>query len=199
MGPTEAVHQNLENRDTPASKYQAQFFQDNVDAPIDPNPPSNNMSSNSASQRALRSEALRIATFQGWPLDFMSPRSLSSAGFFYRGIGDQTQCAFCYITISQWEPHDNPLTEHQRHAPNCPFILKLPVGNIPLSGGRAEGSPPSTPSFQLPSFSLPALGRGGLDTCSRFQNEDRPEALPENGKLFSLIIKFVFTNLLFIC
>ena len=160
-----------------------------VDAPIDQSqqkvasaPVSN------GPQRALRSEALRLATFQGWPLDFLHPRDLSAAGFFYRGLADQTQCAFCCITISQWEPHDNPMMEHRRHAPNCPFVLQLPVGNIPLSSGSRNngGVPaaaPSTSSPLLPLFTFPSLGGsgGGSDTCSRFQNENRPNALPERG------------------
>ncbi|KAI9559221.1 hypothetical protein GHT06_016010 [Daphnia sinensis] len=104
-----------------------------VDGPVQPNSQKSTPSSNSASQRALRSEALRLATFQGWPLEYLSPRELSRAGFFYRGLADQTQCAFCCITISQWEPNDDPMTEHRRHAPNCPFVLQLSVGNIPLS------------------------------------------------------------------
>ncbi|EFX73046.1 hypothetical protein DAPPUDRAFT_58422 [Daphnia pulex] len=109
-----------------------------IDAPIHPSSQKSVPSSNSASQRALRSEALRLATFQGWPLEYLSPRDLSRAGFFYRGLADQTQCAFCCITISQWEAHDDPMAEHRRHAPNCPFVLQLSVGNIPLSTRHPE-------------------------------------------------------------
>lgn len=196
MGPTELdthIHRDLP---VTSNKIHAEFFQltnNTVDAPS-PAPSSQSLApaSNSASQRALRSEALRLATYQGWPLDFLSPRELSAAGFFYRGISDHTMCAFCCITISQWEPHDSPMTEHRRHAPNCPFVLQLNVGNVPLSIGRTERpasaspavSPAPTPvpaqssrsSFVLP----PLLGfNGGADTCSRFQSESRPNALPE--------------------
>jgi len=185
-----------------SNKYQAQFYTDAVDAPVLPCPQSSNTSSNSASQRALRSEALRIATFQGWPLDYISPKSLSSAGFFYRGIQDQTQCAFCFITINQWEPHDDPLVEHQRHAPNCPFILKLPVGNIPLTSASTDTTTTSVSSFTLPplspversqSFPLPPLPRMqrnlGGDTCSRFHNEIRTNASPDTELSSSLNIR----------
>jgi len=205
MGPTEVdthIHRDLP---VTSNKIQAEFFQltnNTVDAPS-PAPSSQSLApaSNSASQRALRSEALRLATYQGWPLDFLSPRELSAAGFFYRGISDHTMCAFCCITISQWEPHDSPMTEHRRHAPNCPFVLQLNVGNVPLSIGRAErpalpASPAASPapaptpvpaqssrsSFVLP----PLLGfNGGADTCSRFQSESRPNALPERGENYS--------------
>ena len=156
-----------------------------VDAPIHPSLQKSVPSSNSASQRALRSEALRLATFQGWPLEYLSPRDLSRAGFFYRGLADQTQCAFCCITISQWEAHDDPMAEHRRHAPNCPFVLQLSVGNIPLSSNRNVPTVPVASSSR-PSCVFPSLGgSGGADTCSRFQNESRPNALPERGEPFS--------------
>ncbi|KAK4010405.1 hypothetical protein OUZ56_019548 [Daphnia magna] len=150
-----------------------------VDGPVQPNSQKSTPSSNSASQRALRSEALRLATFQGWPLEYLSPRELSRAGFFYRGLADQTQCAFCCITISQWEPNDDPMAEHRRHAPNCPFVLQLSVGNIPLSNNISGPSVPPVASSSRPSFVFPSLNGGGADTCSRFQNESRPNALPE--------------------
>jgi len=197
MGPTEV--DNHIHRDLPVSsnKIQAELCQlpmNTVDAPS-PSPSSQSLppASNSASQRALRSEALRLATYQGWALDFLSPRELAAAGFFYRGISDHTMCAFCCITISQWEPHDNPMTEHRRHAPNCPFVLQLNVGNVPLSIGRTErpaltsstASPvpvtiPAPAQSSRSAFVLPPLGfNGGADTCSRFQSESRPNALPE--------------------
>lgn len=172
-----------------------------VDGP--PNLQKSTPSSNNASQRALRSEALRLATFQGWPHEYISPRDLSRAGFFYRGLADQTQCAFCCITISQWEQNDDPMAEHQRHAQNCPFVLGLSVGNIPLSNNVTPVPPvasSSRPSFSRPSFSLPPLSSGGADTCSRFQNESRPNALPERGKQSSSIkhlinFKFILSKL----
>ena len=198
MGPTEV--DNRIHRDLPVSsnKIHPEFFQSSnntVDAPSpSPSSQSHPPSSNSASQRALRSEALRLATYQGWPLDYLSPRELSAAGFFYRGVSDHTMCAFCCITISQWEPQDNPMTEHRRHAPNCPFVLQLNVGNVPLSIGRTErpslASPAASPApipapaqSNRSAFVLPTLGfNGGADTCSRFQSESRPNALPERGE-----------------
>ena len=160
----------------------------------------------SASQRVLRSGALRYATFQGWPHSFLSPRILSDAGFFYRGTADQTQCAFCCITISQWEPNDDPMTEHRKYAPNCPFVLGLPVGNIPLPGSAGSNSatvnesdaqvrpaPPASTSVlssavSQSSFPSAMLVQRGIDVCGHRQ-EMRPNALPERGnlKIFHLL------------
>ncbi len=156
-----------------------------LDAPIQhPSLQKNAPSSNSASQRAPRSEALRLATFQGWHLEYLSPRDLSRGGFFYRDLPDQTQCAFCCITISQWEAHDDPMAEHRRHALNFPFVLQLSVGNIPLSSNRNVPTVPFASSSRPPCV-FPSLGGRGADTCSRFQNESRPNALPERGEQFS--------------
>lgn len=212
MGPTEIETQHpiqtQKNLSPPTRKFLAEFFVNNspntcvLDAPIQPSPQSScsSSASASASQRQLRSEALRLATFQGWPLSYLSPRQLAADGFFYCGIGDQTRCAFCFITISQWEPQDVPSDEHRRHAPNCPFVLGLPVGNVPLTiGGQSIGrsdsswsTPVTTSSTSAspagvstrPSFLLPAsMTSAGGDVCgSRFQNESRPNALPERGK-----------------
>jgi len=195
MGPVEIQktrhHQQqqyneiVSSSDTSNEKYSVHFLPGytTVDGP--PPPPSRSSSTssnNSAAQRHLRSGPLRFATFQGWPHDFLSPRLLAEAGFFYRGTGDQTQCAFCCITISSWEPQDDPMTEHRKYAPNCPFVLGFPVGNIPLAGARsAEASPaqaaPADPPSPVSSFPT-SLFRGGTDVCG-FRQEIRPHALPD--------------------
>jgi hypothetical protein len=48
------------------------------------------------------------------------------------------QCAFCSGVVGHWEAGDDPSTEHQRHFPNCPLHLNIPVGNVPL--GQSTGS-----------------------------------------------------------
>jgi hypothetical protein len=64
---------------------------------------------------------------------------MAAAGFFYTGIFDRVQCAFCKVSIEAWSPLDTPLREHRRHtleAPGeryifCPFVAEFPVGNVP--------------------------------------------------------------------
>lgn len=170
------------NKTIPYSGFQPST----VDAPHPCNTQTCIPQANSANQKALRSEALRRATFQGWPLPHPMPSALASAGFFYRGVADQTQCAFCYITISQWEPQDSPMEEHTRHAPNCPFVLGLPVGNVPITAPPSDRiNSPSSSSLSLAptlsSIAIPMLPSGGVDSCSRFLNEVRPSAAPERG------------------
>lgn len=38
----------------------------------------------------------------------------------------------------EWEQGDNPMAEHRRHFPRCPFICGLPVGNVQI--GQDEGA-----------------------------------------------------------
>lgn len=74
------------------------------------------------SQRAMRTASARLATFNGWTNDAVTPVLLSSAGFFYRGVDDQTQCISCFLVISQWGAEHDPWSEHRRHGPTCEFI-----------------------------------------------------------------------------
>lgn len=88
-----------------------------------------------------RSEAARLESFRSWPIPFIvAPERLARAGFFNLQQGDRVQCAFCSGVVGHWEAGDDPSTEHQRHFPNCPLHLNLPVGNIPLvqSAGRVQ-------------------------------------------------------------
>ncbi len=43
----------------------------------------------------LRREAVRLSTFQGWPLSYISPAELARAGFIYTGSRDCVRCVFC--------------------------------------------------------------------------------------------------------
>ncbi|CAN7945506.1 unnamed protein product, partial [Ixodes hexagonus] len=65
----------------------------------------------------------RLRTFVGWPLDFLAPVDLARAGFYYLQHEDRVRCAFCRGTIHNWERGDDPLVEHGRHFPCCPFLL----------------------------------------------------------------------------
>ena len=97
----------------------------------------------------MRREAVRLSSFKYCSLyvlqRFPTPHALAAAGFFYRGLLDIMVCAFCDLIISKWKPHDSPMEEHERHSANCPFVLGLPVGNIPISrpsSGQKNVRPP---------------------------------------------------------
>lgn len=72
----------------------------------------------------LRREDIRLRTFnEHFSATFLSPLLLAKAGFFYVGVDDQVQCAFCRGVVRDWEINDDPRREHQRLFPSCAFIL----------------------------------------------------------------------------
>jgi hypothetical protein len=68
----------------------------------------------------------RRATFEHWPNEQVCPDELSRAGFYYTGRDDKTICAYCQGTAHNWKERDEPLLEHARLYPACPFILNPP-------------------------------------------------------------------------
>ena len=60
----------------------------------------------------------------------VSAEELARAGFFFTGSADRVQCAFCENVLRNWEPNDQPMYEHRRHFPRCPFVLGQDVGNV---------------------------------------------------------------------
>lgn len=84
----------------------------------------------------MRSEEARLGTFASWPSNSpMRPSELAQAGLFYMGQNDLVRCFCCAGMLGAWEPGDSAWGEHEKHHPNCFFILGHDVGNMPLPGG----------------------------------------------------------------
>uniref|UniRef100_A0A8W8JLW1 RING-type domain-containing protein n=1 Tax=Magallana gigas TaxID=29159 RepID=A0A8W8JLW1_MAGGI len=67
--------------------------------------------------------AVRVSSFADWPSSLtQTPRDLAVAGFLYAGYGDYTRCFFCGGGLRNWEPGDDPWTEHARWFPKCAFV-----------------------------------------------------------------------------
>ncbi|ESO98975.1 hypothetical protein LOTGIDRAFT_213786 [Lottia gigantea] len=65
----------------------------------------------------------RLSTFVGWPHRHTPyPLDLARAGFYYIGPGDRVRCAYCNGDLNNWSATDNPLKEHIRLLPLCPFL-----------------------------------------------------------------------------
>ena len=41
---------------------------------------------------------------------------------FVSGYGDVVQCYICKGQFDKWEPNDDPMLDHQRCYPHCPFL-----------------------------------------------------------------------------
>ncbi|KAI3646168.1 hypothetical protein MP228_009096 [Amoeboaphelidium protococcarum] len=82
----------------------------------------------------------RLRTFISWPYDKMkgwkpTSKKLAKAGFYYaptdmpddgddENIADMAQCPECLLALDGWEKDDDPMKEHKKRAPNCPFFLR---------------------------------------------------------------------------
>ncbi|VDI75614.1 Hypothetical predicted protein [Mytilus galloprovincialis] len=66
----------------------------------------------------------RYRSFDNWSFAHkQTPRKLSEAGYFYTGENDIVRCFCCDLGLAEWDPKDNPWTEHARHNPKCWFLL----------------------------------------------------------------------------
>ncbi|XP_052088837.1 baculoviral IAP repeat-containing protein 3-like [Mytilus californianus] len=66
---------------------------------------------------------LRKNTFNSWPKDtIISHNILCEDGFYYIGISDKVQCAYCGGVLSGWQKGDDVHEEHKRHFGKCPQV-----------------------------------------------------------------------------
>ncbi|KAI0432800.1 hypothetical protein F5Y09DRAFT_300933 [Xylaria sp. FL1042] len=76
----------------------------------------------------------RKATFgDRWPHDGKrgwkcKTKQLVDAGWKYTPTmdsDDMATCAYCQLALDGWEPKDNPMDEHYRRSPECPFFTLI--------------------------------------------------------------------------
>ena len=68
----------------------------------------------------------RHASFASWPPeDLPSVDDLVRAGFFYTGSKTIVTCFYCNGSLQNWGPNDNPMIEHARWFPHCPYAKQL--------------------------------------------------------------------------
>lgn len=73
---------------------------------------------------AIRSK--RLDSFKQWPSYLtQTPEEMTAAGFFFTGIEDHCRCFFCGGGLRNWEPDDQPWTEHARWYSNCAFVRQI--------------------------------------------------------------------------
>nr|XP_060627464.1 baculoviral IAP repeat-containing protein 7 isoform X1 [Anolis sagrei ordinatus] len=85
------------------------------------------------SHSGMRSEEKRLRTFRHWSEQVpVSPSDLSAAGFFFIGPGDHVECFCCGGVLYDWTAEDDPMVEHEKFFPSCPFIQGRDFGNQPL-------------------------------------------------------------------
>ncbi|CAH1799478.1 unnamed protein product [Owenia fusiformis] len=82
----------------------------------------------------MKSQAFRIASYTKWPKWANArPVQLADAGLYYTGMYDEVKCFACKAKFKQWSEVNDPMSEHMKASPNCPFVQEeLQSGNIPL-------------------------------------------------------------------
>ena len=69
----------------------------------------------------------RFETFDNrWPAYRVraTPWEIARAGFFFLGERDRVKCWYCNGGLQNWEPDDEPWTEHAKWFPTCEFLLQ---------------------------------------------------------------------------
>ncbi|KAM6986506.1 baculoviral IAP repeat-containing protein 2 [Aplochiton taeniatus] len=89
---------------------------------------------------SMRREQDRLDSFQSWSLSTITPAELAKAGFYHLGQGDRVACFTCGGQLSNWEPGDRAVSEHQRHYPNCRFVREDRADNVSLTGSTGSGA-----------------------------------------------------------
>lgn len=70
-----------------------------------------------------RLESFRNESYP-WKLDFLTPRQMANAGFYYFGKQDRVGCIYCFREFDHWCRDDDPLDVHKRESPQCPFFAE---------------------------------------------------------------------------
>ncbi|KAK2903903.1 hypothetical protein Q8A73_010560 [Channa argus] len=126
----------------------------------------------------MSNEEVRLQTFSSWPPTApVRPRDLAQAGLYYLGEHDRVQCFCCGGMLASWEAGDNAWAEHNKHFPNCFFILGHDVGNIPLQGGTEVKGRSGRVNTSVPMESFEER----LDSFASVHHPVNPERLARAG------------------
>ncbi|XP_030637248.1 baculoviral IAP repeat-containing protein 2 [Chanos chanos] len=107
---------------------------------------------------SMRREQDRLDTFQNWTITTITPAELAKAGFYYLGQGDRVACFSCGGQLSNWEPGDRAVSEHQRHYPNCRFVRGDRADNVSIAtGGSGTLANVANSAMQLYDDRLPTF------------------------------------------
>ena len=75
-------------------------------------------------------ESARVCSFERWrwrprpDCPHVQPALLAKAGFFYGGTADDCTCFYCGGTVLDWQPTDEPWSEHATHFPTCIWLVE---------------------------------------------------------------------------
>ena len=76
----------------------------------------------------MRNEESRYETYdERWPANQVraTARQISRAGFFFLGDRDRVKCWYCNGGLQNWDPDDEPWTEHAKWFPTWVFPYSI--------------------------------------------------------------------------
>lgn len=88
----------------------------------------------------------RLRSFDTWPVGIAQKReNLAAAGFVYFGVSDALVCYHCGVSLSGWEPNDDPWIEHSKKSPQCQHVimtkgLDFINANVPAKDDTLDGN-----------------------------------------------------------
>jgi hypothetical protein len=65
----------------------------------------------------LGSEELGLLSYKDWPVTFLDPKQVVSAGLYFTQYTYLVCCPFCNIVLGGWKPGDDPFERHTRLNP----------------------------------------------------------------------------------
>lgn len=87
----------------------------------------------------MLNEAHRLESFSSreWPHDkkYINVKKFAKSGLYFTGERDVVGCAFCYVQLHEWTSDDDPILDHHKYSPMCPFLndskrsLNVPIGD----------------------------------------------------------------------
>ncbi|KAI1740822.1 hypothetical protein F4680DRAFT_417884 [Xylaria scruposa] len=128
----------------------------------------------------------RKATFgDRWPHDGKrgwkcKTKQLVDAGWKYTPTmesDDMATCTYCQLALDGWEPKDNPMDEHYRRSPECPFFVLINQykAAAPKKKGRGKGAR-SSKAQRLSTQSVAAsVATVASDTTSLLEHPADPD------------------------
>lgn len=136
-----------------------------------------------------RTREARLSSFaeRGWPPSMpQTPAQLAEAGFYYAGNGDEVLCFSCDGGLRNWEPHDDPWTEHAKWFDQCPFlVLSKSPEFIREAKSSSPGALPEEPAAAPPP-EAPLRERGAIAETAAAPAQDEEsfrDVLAENERL----------------
>lgn len=125
-----------------------------------------------------RFELVRLQSFKKWPVTFVEPKILATAGFYYTGEADKIRCFECQEEICQWV-QDVPFVNRIRHSATCRFVKNIPCGNVPID---------------MDSNTMPEQRSNTQDVCGPYNRRSQQDsAQAECPSISSLDLQFPST------